>query len=214
VWSGEYDAFGGAEISVATMTSNLRFPGQYFDAESGLHYNYFRYYDSGVGGYVTSDPIGLDGGVNFYGYVGGNPIRYADPIGEMALNTATGAGFGSFFGPVGTVVGAAIGTVAFVGSAALAAWTMYNWIDDPQANEEWAAYKESYAQPPPPGLDECELLRWKLQREKKLLQGRQAWDKKWGTGTNDKVNKQSERAMNNIRKKMKKKNCDEDESCP
>jgi len=60
---------------------NLRFAGQYHDAESGLHYNYFRYYDQSTGRYVTSDPIGLDGGLNTFGYVGGNPNRNIDLLG-------------------------------------------------------------------------------------------------------------------------------------
>ncbi len=59
----------------------LPIPGQYYDSENGLHYNYWRYYDSGVGGYVSSDPIGLDGGVNTYAYVGGNPVGRIDPLG-------------------------------------------------------------------------------------------------------------------------------------
>lgn len=59
----------------------LRYPGQYYDKESGLHYNYFRYYDPTVGRYITSDPIGLAGGINTYGYGAGNPIAYVDVFG-------------------------------------------------------------------------------------------------------------------------------------
>jgi RHS repeat-associated protein len=59
----------------------LRFPGQVFDAESGLHYNGFRHYDPGTGRYTQSDPIGVEGGVGTYGYAGNRPLVSSDPLG-------------------------------------------------------------------------------------------------------------------------------------
>ena len=86
VWSATYDAFGKATIDpTSTITNNLRFPGQYADQETGLHYNWHRFYDPRTGRYTTNDPIGLFGGVNLYTYVGGNPLRYADPYGLFGM---------------------------------------------------------------------------------------------------------------------------------
>ncbi|MCZ7990560.1 RHS repeat protein, partial [Pseudomonas aeruginosa] len=81
-WQWQSDAFGrGEALSQGSTQVNLRFPGQYYDAESGLHYNYFRDYDPETGRYVESDPIGLVGGLNTYGYVEGNPLGLSDPLG-------------------------------------------------------------------------------------------------------------------------------------
>jgi RHS repeat-associated protein len=73
-------------LGAGTFTCNLRFPGQYFDRETGLHYNYYRDYEPTLGRYVQSDPIGLAGGLNTYGYASANPIRLIDPLGlEVSL---------------------------------------------------------------------------------------------------------------------------------
>ncbi len=65
----------------------LRFPGQYADKETTLSYNFFRDYDSAIGGYKQSDPIGVFGGVNTYAYTYGSPLRFADPRGLVVQGT-------------------------------------------------------------------------------------------------------------------------------
>jgi RHS repeat-associated protein len=92
VWEGEYDPFGEAHINPnSSVVSNFRFPGQYYDSETGLHYNYHRYYDPRIGRYLTADPIGLDGGMNLFLYANNNPINYIDPLG---LYRSVGGGLG------------------------------------------------------------------------------------------------------------------------
>ncbi|MCP4276571.1 MAG: hypothetical protein GY779_09495 [Gammaproteobacteria bacterium] len=81
VWQWDSEAFGNALPQSSGVEVNLRFPGQYYDQETGLYYNYFRTYDPSTGRYLESDPIGLGGGLNTYAYVGGNPLSYSDPLG-------------------------------------------------------------------------------------------------------------------------------------
>lgn len=83
-WSVRADAFGATAPNEdpdgdgTRVEFNLRFPGQYYDRATGLNYNYFRDYDPVVGRYIESDPIGLDGGISTYLYVGGNPLNASD----------------------------------------------------------------------------------------------------------------------------------------
>jgi RHS repeat-associated protein len=89
VWSASYDTFGRATVAGgSTIENNLRFPGQYFDAETGFHYNWHRYYIPELGRYNRLDPIKDDR--NWYGYVGGNFLSRYDPFG-----LAAGAPYGS-----------------------------------------------------------------------------------------------------------------------
>lgn len=77
-WQAKYTPFGRADIYGATMVNNIRLPGQYYDDITGLHYNHFRHYHPALGRYMQSDPIGLVGGVNTYGYALSNPVMNTD----------------------------------------------------------------------------------------------------------------------------------------
>ena len=94
IWRAEYDPWGNIleEYNPDNIEQLIRFQGQQYDAESGLHYNRHRYYDPYVGAYITQDPIGLLGGVNPYGYAYRNPVSLTDPLGLFALLFAAGAG--------------------------------------------------------------------------------------------------------------------------
>ena len=83
VWRWDSDPFGTTvpDSDGTRFVFNLRFPGQYYDKETNLHYNYFRDYNPATGRYVESDPIGLRGGINTYGYVGASPVYRKDPYG-------------------------------------------------------------------------------------------------------------------------------------
>ncbi|MGF6094367.1 RHS repeat-associated core domain-containing protein [Pseudomonas sp. 18175] len=81
VWSAHYRAYGEiSRLDVAKIDNPLRFQGQYFDQESGLHYNRHRYYNPDIGRYLTPDPVKLAGGINAYQYVP-NPTGGVDPLG-------------------------------------------------------------------------------------------------------------------------------------
>lgn len=98
VWSWiDADPFGMVQpnespYGSASFNYNPRFPGQLFDRETSLHYNYYRDYDPQLGRYVQSDPIGLDGGINTYSYVESNPLTLVDPMGQNAILAVARAG--------------------------------------------------------------------------------------------------------------------------
>jgi RHS repeat-associated protein len=88
-----------------TVAYNLRFPGQVFDGQAGLHYNGFRDYDPAVGRYAVSDPVGIADSVNTYAYVGDNPISRFDPSGLSSLIYNPPAGNVTVVNDAGQAVG-------------------------------------------------------------------------------------------------------------
>ncbi|WP_172425046.1 RHS repeat-associated core domain-containing protein [Vandammella animalimorsus] len=96
-WAQVSEAFGKATISANASTEiNIRFPGQYYDQETGTHYNFHRDYDPSTGRYLQSDPIGLNGGVNLFSYVEQSPLNNMDIYGLQS--NGCGAA-GSLFKP-------------------------------------------------------------------------------------------------------------------
>ena len=159
VWLADYSAWGAARLRVQEIEFNLRLPGQYYDAETGLHYNRARYYHPEWGRYVTPDPAGYAGGANLYVYANNDPINRTDPLGmwpdtggaHQSVGSAVGGavrtminGHGNRFSPPQTATAAATPTVTTTTPA-------QNSIANTVAPSPGAA-----SQPPPPsGTAQC-----------------------------------------------------------
>ncbi|MGH8550158.1 MAG: RHS repeat domain-containing protein, partial [Methylococcales bacterium] len=172
VWRWDSDPFGSTPANenpsgLGVFTNNLRFPGQFYDKETNLHQNYYRDYDPGTGRYPQSDPVGLAGGTNLYGYVNQNPVSFTDPTGEIA-----------FLLPAIPPAIAVLGDAAvFVGSAALAGFTLNQILSSSADTPALQAQFGTIASPGNPNCppdDPCKELRKRLQEHEQKLRDYQA----------------------------------------
>lgn len=83
VWLSNNDTFGGSQPIIEKIEFNLRLPGQYYDKESGLHQNIYRFYDPELGHYLEPDPLGPVGDNEVFGYAHQNPRQFVDPLGLL-----------------------------------------------------------------------------------------------------------------------------------
>jgi len=113
-WLADYATFGSAALTDAQVRNPMRAPGQYFDEETGLHYNRFRYYSPATGRYLSRDKASYLAGLNFYAYASNNPVNQADPLGLW-----TWGGVASIAASVVVGVAVTVAVTAVLGPAAL-----------------------------------------------------------------------------------------------
>ena len=156
---------------------DMRYPGQQYDSASGLNYNYFRDYEAATGRYVESYPIGLAGGISTYWYAEQNSLVVTD---HKGLNPAIavyrswtwGWRIGEFLNPwAQPAIAGGLNSLVFTES--------YNPNDAAVQSRERKEYKSRCNEPSPLGLSGCDLLRWKLQRNKDCKRMRQDYSRKW-----------------------------------
>jgi RHS repeat-associated protein len=207
-WALTDEAFGESEPEQdpdgddTLFVLDMRYPGQQYDSATGFNYNYFRNYDPSTGRYSQSDPIGLQGGISTYGYVGGNPMIGTDPVGlAITIPYFPGITIGGppsppvIVGAIGLAVGAAVGTginyliESNLGSPGTALFNtlhpeVYSSADwstssSEQRRAEHAAYKSLQRAGPLYDPDPCRYLRNKINYHKELNRARGQWDANW-----------------------------------
>jgi len=143
VWTWVNDAYG-VSTPTGTVTVNLRMPGQYYDSESGNFYNWNRYYNPRIGRYISPDPIGQEGGLNLFSYVGQSPVMGVDPWGlsEISQTIPTDAIYPVY--PVETAIG------FFYGGPVVRAYNFSRQVEGPICSPSGPKPAKNFIEPTNP----------------------------------------------------------------
>jgi len=184
VWTWAYpgNPWGEQQPTSNGYVYNLRFPGQYFDAETGLHYNINRDYDPNSGRYVESDPLGLLAGSSTYAYVHSNPGIYVDSDGRLD----TSGPLGQALKRAGVIDMAGGGPEDLIGDILAVGVGGYSLADEIAKKANHEEVHRICDEPPPTNLNDCELARWKLTKALRCKAVRQKMTDKWFGGIYDK----------------------------
>ncbi len=177
VWSAYYKPFGAASVTVSTITNNLRLPGQYFDAETGLNYNYYRDYSSVIGRYLESDPLMLPflhnrsvrfvlpyltttpGHLHDYLYVENNPIHWVDSKGLLQSSGSGPSGYPGNEGAACNLNNASSLIYGHFNMGAEYAYTPVQCCEEENCNPTCPSDKGPWLTKP--NSDKCVCVKWK-----------------------------------------------------
>jgi RHS repeat-associated protein len=177
VWTATYQPFGGVHTSTGALPS-ARFPGQWFQSESGLHQNWMRDYDPTTGRYLEADPLGLVDGASVYGYAAQNPMTNADPRGEQVIILRPGVRVSPGTRPWAPRGPFDIGPPFVPKDTPLPD----KFVDHPKAKEQYRKYKQFCNNPPPDTGERCTDLLNRAEYLFKCAKMKDDWDNEWLPG--------------------------------
>ncbi len=200
VWQAEWDPWGGVQSLSGALANNLRFPGQWFQIETGLHYNWHRHYDPSIGRYTQPDPLGFVDGPSVYAYARSSPLQGADRDGRYLVPGPTPIPPGSILRP--PLPG------PFppwpIPEPDPPIYSPPRNLNPPSPGFDNEYYHRVCGQQPPSGLSACQRTLWELGRQRLCLKLRKKWRDDYGPAPHDNQIPEVEQSIENLELRVRK----------
>jgi RHS repeat-associated protein len=211
VWDAVWQPWGDGHSVTGSATLDARLPGQWFQTETGLHYNWHRSYDPTLGRHTQPDPLGVVDGPSVYGYAGGSPLRYVDMDGLWWTGpkwVPPTLPLPYPIPPHGGPLSPGPPSLPEPDFPGIDETPLPGSDGDLQRDLEHDRYKW-YCETKriPPGENRCVELQHEIHRFKVCIKLRKSWDKKWNQPDRHDDNRDMGRGMNNLLKEWRE-NCD------